>query len=196
MKPADFDTHSKWIKACIREMEGATDVEYIIIKGHIITELMLDYFIERINSKVEVKDIFRLYSQKLKIFEMIIDNQDLMDKLSKLNSIRNKLAHTMKVNANSLGVFHSIATLNNHQKSLLPKVILNESMPKYRTISSMINILNLMYLAIDLHFDIERIKTSAWLKQRSRTIKKIRNKIVAKPQTIDFKNLIPLPQFP
>ena len=124
---------------------------------------------------------------------MLAASNDLMDKLNKLNSLRNNLAHTMTISKNALGVFHSIATLSNHQKSLLPKLIVPSKEKKYKTISAMVNILKLMYFEMDFYFDMERIKTNAWLKQRPNQIKERRKEIIKKPQEVNLFDIIPIP---
>jgi hypothetical protein len=85
------------------------DTDNLIIKGHILTEHALHFFIE-MNSieKLNFKKIKFTYSNKIeiaKILGLYKENPELYNELKLLNRLRNSIAHNLKYDQKTLNDF-------------------------------------------------------------------------------------------
>jgi hypothetical protein len=76
------------------------DVDYLILKGHILTEHSLHFFIEMTSvEKINFEKVKFSYSNKIEIAKtlgLFINNKKLYSELKLLNKLRNSIAHKLK----------------------------------------------------------------------------------------------------
>lgn len=76
------------------------DVDYLILKGHILTEHSLHFFIEMASvEKINFEKVKFSYSNKIEIAKtlgLFADNKKLYSELKLLNKLRNSIAHKLK----------------------------------------------------------------------------------------------------
>ena len=91
----------------IKELAGITDIQLLILKGHIIVEYTLNCYLESI-SKSEDPDFFTetfSFANKVKIakhFGQLGDDENLIKELTLLNKLRNDIAHSLNYNKKHL----------------------------------------------------------------------------------------------
>nr|WP_295706222.1 hypothetical protein [uncultured Lacinutrix sp.] len=85
------------------------DIDNLIIKGHILTEHALHFFIEMSAiEKVDFKKIKFTYSNKIeiaKLFGLFKKHPKLYNELRQLNKLRNSIAHRLKYDEKLLSEF-------------------------------------------------------------------------------------------
>lgn len=93
---------------CSSELSGITDIQLLILKGHIIVEYTLNCYLEAI-SKSDDTDFFHenfSFIDKIKILkhfgELGDKNENLIKELTLLNKLRNEIAHSLKFNRKHL----------------------------------------------------------------------------------------------
>jgi len=81
-------------------MFGIKDLDYLILKGHILTEHSLHFFIEKTSvEKINFEKIKFSYSNKVEIAKtlgLFKSNPKLYAELKLLNKLRNSIAHKLK----------------------------------------------------------------------------------------------------
>ena len=81
-------------------MFGIKDLDYLILKGHILTEHSLHFFIEKTSvEKINFSKIKFSYSNKVEIAKtlgLFKSNTKLYEELKLLNKLRNSIAHKLK----------------------------------------------------------------------------------------------------
>lgn len=85
------------------------DIDNLIIKGHILTEHALHFFIEmNAVEKIDFKKIKFTYSNKIeiaKLFGLYKKEPKLYNELRQLNKLRNSIAHRLKYDEKLLSEF-------------------------------------------------------------------------------------------
>ena len=81
-------------------MFGIKDLDYLILKGHILTEHSLNFFIEQTSiEKINFEKIKFSYSNKIEIAKtlgLFKSNPKIYEELKLLNKLRNSIAHKLK----------------------------------------------------------------------------------------------------
>ena len=81
-------------------MFGIKDLDYLILKGHILTEHSLHFFIENTSvEKINFEKIKFSYANKVEIAKtlgLFKSNPKLYEELKLLNKLRNSIAHKLK----------------------------------------------------------------------------------------------------
>jgi len=81
-------------------MFGIKDLDYLILKGHILTEHSLNFFIEKTSiEKINFDKIKFSYSNKIEIAKtlgLFKANPKIYEELKLLNKLRNSIAHKLK----------------------------------------------------------------------------------------------------
>jgi hypothetical protein len=110
------------------ELLKITDLELIILKGHILTEFALNCYLESI-SRNDSSDFFKenfSYSIKLKLFSHFGDNSEkgqlLIKAFGTLNKLRNTIAHSLTINEQLIVEFISLTQKMGINNKLLNKV--------------------------------------------------------------------------
>lgn len=93
----------------LKHLYDCRDTNNLIIKGHILTEYAMNYFIE-MNSKekISLKELRFTYSNKIdivRILGLFKDNEFLYNELKLLNKLRNSIAHKLKYDEKTLEEF-------------------------------------------------------------------------------------------
>ena len=90
------------------ELNEISDVQLLILKGHILVEYCLNCYLESVSTS-ENSDFFKKdkmnFSTKLKVlkhFTTFGSDADIIEELIMLNSIRNEIAHSLSYNENLL----------------------------------------------------------------------------------------------
>jgi hypothetical protein len=92
------------------QLDGISDLELIILKGHLILEVLVDEVINNFLSKESTINCLNLsYSKKIKLMYLLSkDDYKDTDKINiyliEINQIRNKLAHNYKFSEEKSGI--------------------------------------------------------------------------------------------
>jgi hypothetical protein len=121
-------TNTEFSDFISEELLKITDLELMILKGHILTEFALNCYLEAIsmnNSSNFFKENFS-YSIKLKLFSHFGDFSEkgklLIKAFGNLNTLRNTIAHSLTVNEQLLIEFISSTRKIGISVELLDKV--------------------------------------------------------------------------
>jgi hypothetical protein len=100
VKVKEFKTYEEWKDYSYEQLSKCTDVEFVILKGHILIEYLLNYFIEE--SNLDLKESYQkfTFAEKVRMFEIFGNNasKKLIDYLKLVNKIRNEIAHSLEIN--------------------------------------------------------------------------------------------------
>lgn len=95
-------TMNQFMEFSIKELSGINDIQLLILKGHIIVEYTMNFYLESI-SKSDNSDFFKenfTFAEKVKIakhFGQLGSKEDnLILELTLLNKLRNNIAHSLK----------------------------------------------------------------------------------------------------
>ncbi len=158
MKFQDFKDSDEFLNFAVNHLVEAQDEEFTIIKGHILIEYLLNYFISHSNEEVKWENVRLNFSQKLTLYEIFIKDRKKVDIIRKVNAMRNDIAHEMTVNANTLKEFQSISKQTSESNPLV------KDHPTGKTIMAFSYLLGGLFATIQLYFDIEEEKNLLWKK--------------------------------
>ena len=95
-----------------KHYEKINNLELLILKGHIITEHVIDIIIQsECGNRLNIKNQRFNFSDKLAILRILIpniDHQRTYESLKKFNDIRNKISHTLEFNTKEIDMYISI----------------------------------------------------------------------------------------
>lgn len=107
MKVKDFKTPDEWQDYCLQQLTNCKDHEFAIVKGHILMEYLLNYFLEESNPEKKV-DVRRFtFSHKMRIYEIFATTSFAVPYLQFMNKMRNDIAHDMGVKEDMLKEFRA-----------------------------------------------------------------------------------------
>lgn len=93
----------------LNHLYDCRDTDNLIIKGHILTEYAMNYFIEMSSKeKIDLKEIRFTYSNKIdivRILGLFKENTFLYNELKLLNKLRNSIAYKLKYDDKILADF-------------------------------------------------------------------------------------------
>lgn len=100
---------SPLIEKFLIHLYDCRDTDNLIIKGHILTEYAMNFFIEMSSvEKIDLKEIRFTYSNKIdivRILGLFKKNEFLYNELKLLNKLRNSIAHRLKYDEKVLSDF-------------------------------------------------------------------------------------------
>lgn len=89
--------NDEWLQLMGNQFSTCSDIETVILKGHLLLEYVLNGYIERNNLDINEGYQGFSFAQKLKMYE-IFGTSSLIPELKMLNKLRNDIAHTFELN--------------------------------------------------------------------------------------------------
>jgi hypothetical protein len=114
-----------------KQFDSFTELEGLVIRGHILVERQINYAIERhILNKNEYKDDRFTFSKKMILCKMLGISRHFNQEIKNLNTLRNQIAHSLEFDKNRVDII--IREVYKKKKELLN---LNDSREKNFAIS-------------------------------------------------------------
>ena len=117
-KTSDDSRIAKLAEEHAKQFDKFTEIEGLIIRGHILVERQLNYAIERhVANKNEYKDNRFTFSQKMILSQMLGITKHFKLELKHLNTLRNQIAHSLDFDKNRVDMI--IKEVHKKKKEIL-----------------------------------------------------------------------------
>jgi hypothetical protein len=150
MKFKDFKTEDEWQDYCLTQLTNCKDHEFAIVKGHILMEYLLNYFIEQSNTEKKIQVRRFTFNHKVRIYEIFCTTSLAVPYLDFINMMRNEIAHEMGANDEMLKEFYKMGYrfLKGDEKYEHKFTV-----ELHNTINSLTTILAHLFSEIESHFE-------------------------------------------